>query len=50
MLKSTLWLRAALVDDDTEATPGTPEEYTAFIDKDEIKWSRIVQASGAKNE
>ena len=27
-----------------------PMEYAAFIDKDEIKWSRIVKASGAKGD
>ncbi len=52
-------LRAALASDDvkkrlvadgTEVTPSTPEEYAAFIDKDEIKWSKIVKASGAKGE
>ncbi len=52
-------LRAALASDDvkkrlvadgTEVTPSTPEEYAAFIDKDEIKWSRIVKASGAKGD
>jgi tripartite-type tricarboxylate transporter receptor subunit TctC len=52
-------LRAALASDDvkkrlvadgTDVTPSTPEEYAAFIDKDEIKWSAIVKASGAKGE
>jgi tripartite-type tricarboxylate transporter receptor subunit TctC len=52
-------LRAALASDDvkkrlaadgTDVTPSTPEEYVAFIDKDEIKWSKIVKASGAKGE
>ena len=52
-------LRAALASDDvkkrlvadgTEVTPSTPEEYAAFIDKDETKWSKIVKASGAKGE
>jgi tripartite-type tricarboxylate transporter receptor subunit TctC len=52
-------LRAALASDDvkkrlaadgTEPTPGSPEEYAAFIDKDEAKWSKIVKASGAKGE
>jgi tripartite-type tricarboxylate transporter receptor subunit TctC len=52
-------LRAALASDDvkkrlvadgTDVTPSTPEEYAAFIDKDEIKWSKIVKASGAKGE
>jgi tripartite-type tricarboxylate transporter receptor subunit TctC len=52
-------LRAALASDDvkkrlvtdgTEVTPSSPEEYAAFIDKDEKKWSQIVRASGAKGE
>lgn len=52
-------LRAALNSDDVkqrltqdgaEPTPGTPEDYTAFIDKDETKWAVMVKASGAKEE
>lgn len=52
-------LRAALASDDvkkrlaadgTEPTPGSPEDYAAFIDKDEAKWSKIVKASGAKGQ
>ncbi|MDQ8726698.1 tripartite tricarboxylate transporter substrate binding protein [Bradyrhizobium sp. LHD-71] len=52
-------LRAALASEDvkkrlladgTEPTPGSPEEYAAFIDKDEAKWSKIVKASGTKAE
>jgi tripartite-type tricarboxylate transporter receptor subunit TctC len=36
--------------DGTEITPGTPEDYTAFIDKDEKKWSRLVRESGVEQE
>jgi tripartite-type tricarboxylate transporter receptor subunit TctC len=36
--------------DGTEITPGTPEDYAAFIDKDEKKWSRLVKASGVEPE
>ena len=36
--------------DGTEITPGTPEDYTAFIDKDEKKWSQLVKASGVEPE
>jgi tripartite-type tricarboxylate transporter receptor subunit TctC len=52
-------LRAALASDvvkkqltldGTEITPGTPEEYAAFIDKDEKKWSQLVKASGVEQE
>jgi tripartite-type tricarboxylate transporter receptor subunit TctC len=52
-------LRAALASDEvkkqlaadgTEITPGTPEEYADFIDKDEKKWSELVKASGVEQE
>jgi tripartite-type tricarboxylate transporter receptor subunit TctC len=36
--------------DGTEITPGTPEDYAAFIDKDEKKWSELVKASGVEQE
>ena len=36
--------------DGTEITPGTPEDYAAFIDKDEKKWSQLVKASGVEQE
>ena len=43
-------VKKRLVADGTDVTPSTPEEYAAFIDKDEIKWSKIVKASGAKGD
>jgi tripartite-type tricarboxylate transporter receptor subunit TctC len=52
-------LQAALVSDEvkkqlgldgTEITPGTPEDYAGFIDKDEKKWSGLVKASGVEQE
>jgi tripartite-type tricarboxylate transporter receptor subunit TctC len=52
-------LRAALADDavrarmmteGAEPLPSTPEAYATDIDHEEIKWSKIVQASGAKGE
>jgi tripartite-type tricarboxylate transporter receptor subunit TctC len=43
-------VKKRLLQDGTEPTPGTPEDYAAFIDKDETKWSAIVKASGAKEE
>jgi len=52
-------LRAALASDEvkkqlaldgTEITPGTPEDYADFIDKDEKKWSKLVKASGVEPE
>ena len=36
--------------DGTEITPGTPEDYAAFIDKDEKKWSQLVKTSGVEQE
>ena len=52
-------LRAALASDEvkkqlgldgTEITPGTPEDYADFIDRDEKKWSQLVKASGVEQE
>ena len=36
--------------DGTEITPGTPEDYAAFIDQDEKKWSQLVRESGVEQE
>ena len=36
--------------DGTEITPGTPEDYAAFIDTDERKWAGLVKASGVEQE
>lgn len=36
--------------DGTEITPGTPEDYAAFIDRDERKWSGLVRESGVEQE
>jgi tripartite-type tricarboxylate transporter receptor subunit TctC len=36
--------------DGTEITPGTPEAYADFIDRDERKWSELVKASGVEQE
>ena len=33
--------------DGTEASPGSPEEYAAVIDREERKWSEVVKRSGA---
>jgi tripartite-type tricarboxylate transporter receptor subunit TctC len=52
-------LRAALASEDvkkqlaldgTEITPCSPDEYAAFIDQDEKKWSDLVKASGVEPE
>jgi tripartite-type tricarboxylate transporter receptor subunit TctC len=39
-----------LTQDGTTITPSTPEQYAAFIDQEETKWSRLVKESGAKEE
>jgi tripartite-type tricarboxylate transporter receptor subunit TctC len=36
--------------DGTEVTPGTPEQYADFIDKDEKKWSELIKVSGVEPE
>jgi tripartite-type tricarboxylate transporter receptor subunit TctC len=43
-------VKKQLAQDGTEPTPGTPEDYAAFIDKDEKKWSQLVKASGVEQE
>jgi len=43
-------LRARLATEGAEPLPSTPEEYAADIDREEIKWSKIVRESGAKAE
>ena len=43
-------VKKRLLQDGTEPTPSTPDEYARFIDSDETKWSKIIKASGAKTE
>ena len=43
-------VKKQLAQDGTEITPGTPEDYADFIDKDEKKWSELVKASGVEQE
>lgn len=43
-------VRRRLLQDGTEPTPGTPEQYATFIDEDETRWSKVIKASGAKAE
>jgi tripartite-type tricarboxylate transporter receptor subunit TctC len=43
-------VKKQLSQDGTEITPGTPEDYAAFIDKDEKKWSQLLKASGLEQE
>jgi tripartite-type tricarboxylate transporter receptor subunit TctC len=44
---ATADVRKRLTNDGAEATPGSPEEYAAHIDRDEKRWSVVVKASGA---
>jgi len=43
-------VKRRLMQDGADPTPGTPEDYAAFIDQDESKWSVMVKASGVKPE
>ena len=43
-------MKRQLGNDGTEITPGTPEDYAAFIDKDEKKWAGLVKQSGVEQE
>src|SRR5262245_44309021 len=43
-------VKRRLATDGAEPTPGSPEDYAAFIDLDEKRWSVVVKASGAKAE
>ena len=43
-------VRKQLGNDGTEITPGTPEDYAAFIDMDEKKWSQLLRTSGVEQE
>jgi tripartite-type tricarboxylate transporter receptor subunit TctC len=43
-------VKKQLTQDGIEPTPGTPEDYADFIDKDQKKWSQLVKASGVEQE
>ena len=43
-------VKKQLGNDGTEITPGTPEDYADFIDKDEKKWAQLVKTSGVEQE
>jgi tripartite-type tricarboxylate transporter receptor subunit TctC len=43
-------VKRQLINDGTEITPGTPEDYVDFIDKDEKKWSQLIKSSGVEQE
>jgi len=47
---ATAEVRQRLATDGTEPLPSTPQEYAAHIDRDEIKWSKVVKDSGARVE
>jgi tripartite-type tricarboxylate transporter receptor subunit TctC len=41
-------VRERIVADGAEPLSTTPEEYAADIDREEMKWSKVVKVSGAK--
>lgn len=43
-------VKKRLVQDGTEPTPGSPDDYAALIDTDETKWAGIVKSIGVKEE
>ena len=43
-------LKRQLGNDGTDITPGSPEDYADFIDKDEKKWALLVKSSGVEQE
>ena len=43
-------VKRQLMNDGTEITPGTPEAYADFIDRDEKKWAQLVKSSGVEQE
>jgi tripartite-type tricarboxylate transporter receptor subunit TctC len=43
-------VKKQLAEDGTEITPGTPDDYADFIDRDEKRWSELVKASGVGQE
>ncbi|MCC8938617.1 tripartite tricarboxylate transporter substrate binding protein [Bradyrhizobium sp. Arg68] len=43
-------VKRQLGNDGTDITPGTPEDYADFIDKDEKKWAQLVKVSGVEQE
>jgi tripartite-type tricarboxylate transporter receptor subunit TctC len=43
-------MKKRLIDDGTDPTPSTPEEYAANIAREEAKWAALVQKLGLKIE
>jgi tripartite-type tricarboxylate transporter receptor subunit TctC len=43
-------VRRRLAVEGGEPVPGTPEEYAADIDREEMRWSKLVATIGLKGE
>ena len=43
-------MKKRLIDDGTDPSPSTPEEYAANITREEAKWAALVQKLGLKIE
>lgn len=43
-------LRARLLDQGAEPVGNTPEQYTAFIEREIAKWAKVIKAAGIKGQ
>ncbi len=43
-------VKARIAADGAEPAPGSPEDYVQDIDKEETKWSKVVEEAGAKEK
>jgi tripartite-type tricarboxylate transporter receptor subunit TctC len=43
-------VKARIAADGAEPAPGSPEDYAQDIDKEETKWSKVVEEAGAKEK
>jgi hypothetical protein len=43
-------MKASMAKLGIEATPGSPQDFAAFIAAEAPKWARIVAASGVRTE
>ena len=43
-------VREALLSEGGEITPGTPEEFAAFLKSEVVKWAKVVKQSGITPE
>jgi tripartite-type tricarboxylate transporter receptor subunit TctC len=41
-------LRARLLDQGAEPVGNTPEQYTAFVEREIVKWAKVIKAAGIK--